>query len=414
MKKFSLAIIFMLMLSFAQLPARASEKFVRGVWVSSVANLDFPSRRGLSEAQQKNELDEIVANCAQMGINAIFFQVHPCSDSLYASKIFPTSIFLTGESSYNLSFDPLAYIIKAAHAKGIELHAWLNPYRVTRLGGDELKKFSPESPQRKHPEYLLQCADGNYFFNPALKEVRNLIAATVEEIMDGYDVDGIHFDDYFYPESPYDDSAYFNKSAYTDVAAWREDNVNALIKQIHDTVKAKNPDVSFGVSPRGVWANIDENPRGSATRGGGSLTQIYCDSLKFISEGWVDYICPQIYWSIGFSAADYKVLLPWWCNAVKGTNTDLYIGMADYRTENASSDSAWYGTGELQNQLELNRAYPEVKGEVHFRYGTMANSELKSFYANVYSGEKQTTSSDPRSDVKIVSNLKSILHGMIY
>lgn len=394
MKKF-IAILAVLCLAascsaFAQ--DEGGGEFLRGVWVSSVANLDYPSKSGLSDYQLKAEADKIISSCAEMGMNAIFLQVRPCADALYNSSIFPKSVFLTGKSSYeSLSFDPLAYFVSEAHKRNIQVHAWLNPYRVTRLGEKEYSAFSPDSPQRRHPEYLLKASDGNYFFNPALQEVRDLITSGVTEIIQNYDVDGIHFDDYFYPEGSYDDSAQFNASGSGDVNAWRLENVNALVRQVHDAVKALDPSISFGISPRGVWANNYEDARGSATRGGGSLNSVYCDSLRFIGEGWVDYICPQIYWSIGFSAADYSILVPWWSKAVRGTNVKLYIGMADYRAADAAADSPWRGTDELARQINLNKSYAEIGGEVHFRYGAIAESpSLKAFYKRTYGGSSSS------------------------
>ncbi len=386
MKKFTVAAALFLLLFFeAALPVGANapeEEYLRGVWVSSVYNMDFPSQRGLSEFQLKSEIDSIVDNCARMGMNAIFFQVRPCGDALYKSKIFPVSVFLSGVSSYSLDFDPLEYIIEKAHEKNIELHAWINPYRAA-LGESGYAALDSASPQKQHPEYLIKTGDGNYFFNPALPEVRRLILDGIEEIIDNYDVDGIHFDDYFYPDSDYDDSADFAALGvgFGDIGEWRINNVNLLVEQTHDLIKEKNPHMAFGISPRGIWANNTDDPRGSATKGGGSLTEIYCDSLRFIDEGWVDYICPQLYWSIGYEIADYKVLVPWWASAVRGTDVKLYIGMGDYRTEGASEDSVWSGSEELRRQLKLNRAYPAVKGEIHFRYGSIVqNTELAALY----------------------------------
>ncbi len=386
MRKLS-AILLSVLICALSFPAAAAEPgtdggYLRGVWVSSVANLDYPSAKGLSPRELKAEADKIIQTCVETGMNAVFFQVRPCADSLYESEIFPKSVFLTGESSYNeLEFDPLEYLTEKAHENNIQLHAWLNPYRVTRLGEKEYQAFDPESPQRLHPEYLLKTADGNYFFNPALPEVRELITAGAVEIIEKYDVDGIHFDDYFYPEGQYDDSALFAASGSSDIVQWRIENVNSLVKQVHDAVKAYDSGLAFGISPRGVWANDYEDSRGSATRGGGSLNSIYCDSLRFIDEGWVDYICPQIYWNIGFPAADYAILAAWWAGAVKDTGVKLYIGMADYRIPDAAEDSPWHGTDELKRQRELNKTFPQVSGEVHFRYGVIAsNPEILDFY----------------------------------
>ncbi|MGN1098681.1 MAG: glycoside hydrolase family 10 protein, partial [Clostridia bacterium] len=157
-------------------PESSKDDFLRGVWVSGVANLDYPSERGLSDSRLKAEADEIINTCIETGMNAIFLQVRPCADAFYNSSIFPKSVFLTGKSSYDeLTFDPLEYFVEQAHKNNIQLHAWINPYRVTRLGEKEYAAFDPKSPQRQHPEYLLKTADGNYFFNPALQEVRDLI-----------------------------------------------------------------------------------------------------------------------------------------------------------------------------------------------------------------------------------------------
>ena len=412
MKKFlSFILILCLLIPCAASAQADSEEFVRGVWVSSVANLDYPSSAGLSDDQLRAEADKIIANCVEMGMNTIFFQVRPCSDALYNSSIFPKSVFLTGESSFEeLTFDPLSHMVEKAHENGIGLHAWLNPYRVTRLSGKELEKFSPDSPQRLHPEYLLQSANGNYFFNPALPEVRDLITAGIVEILENYDVDGIHFDDYFYPESSFDDSELFAASGYSDIDEWRTENVNALVKQVSETVHSYG--VPFGISPRGIWANNYNDPRGSATRGGGSLTDIYCDSLRFIEEGWVDYICPQIYWNIGNSIADYSILVPWWADAVSAADVKLYIGMADYRVAESGPGSVWT-PAELGRQLELNKSYPEVSGEVHFRYGSLAdNSGLFDLYKENYAAPAESSVADIGPQLRV--NLLRILIGLIF
>ena len=398
-----------------------SEAFIRGVWVSSVLNLDFPSAPGLSDAALRAEIDSIVKTCVNTGMNTVFFQVRPCADALYNSAVFPVSTYLTGRSSYDrLSFDPLEYFIKKAHESGIKLHAWLNPYRVTR-NPKEMSAISELSPARRHPEYLLHASDGNYFFDPALPEVQQLILDGVREIIENYDVDGIHFDDYFYPDSSYDDSKSFAAygSGYSSVGEWRTENVNTLVRRAHELIKGLDPSVEFGISPRGIWANDYDNSKGSATRGSGSLTDIHCDSLRFIKEGWVDYICPQIYWNIGYSIADYQILVPWWIGAVSGTNVKLYIGMADYRSAEAASGNVWQGTAELQRQLNLNKTYPQISGEVHFRYGSIAKTPaLYEFYRQAY-GRLQQSSAAPNAAPDISfqdllnNNIVNIMHKIL-
>lgn len=360
------------------LPALAEAAELRGVWVASIGNMDYPSAPGLSPKRLMAEADELVDKCAELGMNAIFFQVRPKADALYRSKIFPSSVYLTGESSYEpLNFDPLAYLVEKAHSRGLELHAWINPYRVASAG-EGLEAFSPRSPQRLHPEYLLRCGDGSYIFNPALPQVRELITAGVTEIADGYEVDGIHFDDYFYPDVPFDDSEFFAASGAEDLGDWRRENVNALVRQVSAALRERG--MTFGISPRGVWANRDELPLGSDTHGGGSYSAVYCDSLTFIREELVDYICPQLYWPIGYEPADYSVLVRWWAEAVKGVRVKLYIGMGDYRI--LEEGPLRQDAGEMSRQLELNKKYPAVTGEVHFHYSVIRDSEaLSALYA---------------------------------
>ncbi len=406
MKKFLLLLLIICLLPTG-FPVRAEdEEYLRGVWVSSVLNLDYPSAPGLSDEALRQEADRVIALCASTGMNAIFFQVRPCADALYCSSIFPPSAYLMGERTGPVSFDPLAYMTKKAHERGIQLHAWINPYRVTCSHGDEeLKRFPANSPQRLHPEYLMKASDGNYFFNPAMQEVRDLITAGVVEILDNYEVDGIHFDDYFYPDADYDDSAQFYASGWGNLAQWRINNVNLLVEQVSQTVRSRGR--VFGISPRGIWANASDNPRGSATRGGGSLDSIYCDSLRFIEEGWVDYICPQIYWNIGYSIADYAILVPWWVKAVEGTNVKLYIGMADYRSaENYSP--VWAGSDELDRQSKLNQSYKAVSGEIHFRYGSIVGStELYKYYR-----DKAEQTAPETSAARLKRLIKEIIQNM--
>ena len=409
----SIALIFSA-LSFPVKATREKGDFLRGIWVSSVVNLDYPSAQGLSAEELKAEADRIITDCINLGMNAIFFQVRPCADALYDSELFPASVYLTGESTFDpLPFDPLEYFVKEGHRRGLEIHAWLNPYRVTRMGEKEFEAISEKSPAKLHPEYLLKSG-ANYFFNPALPEVRRLILDGVKEIIENYDVDGIHFDDYFYPDGDYDDSAAYEEyGGGQPLAEWRCENVNTLVRGAHELIKTHDPELQFGISPRGIWANSYQNARGSATRGGGSLTEIYCDSLRFIEDGWVDYICPQIYWNIGYSIADYQILLPWWVNAVKGSGVRLYIGMADYRSAEADEGDVWYGTAEIERQLELNKSYM-IDGEVHFRYKSISgNPELSSMYHRRYD-VPGTAMLPSGATEKVKMKLSAIVRNMIF
>lgn len=351
---------------------------MRGVWVSSVYNLDYPSAQTTNAATLMAEADTILDNCAALGFNAVFLQVRPSSDALYASSIFPWSRYLTGTQGVSPSngFDPLAYWVSGAHARGMELHAWLNPYRITKNGDSEWETLSADNPAKQHPEWVVKYED-NYYFDPALPEVRELVVNGALEIVRGYDVDGVHLDDYFYPGSDFDDSASYARygAGWSDLGDWRRDNVNQLVAALDSSLHSADPSISFGISPAGIWDNAPGNPRGSATKGRSSYSQIYCDSLYWIESGIVDYICPQVYWNIGFEAADFSILLDWWADAVSGTDVKLYIGMAAYRSaEAADASSVWYGSSEIERQLSLIDSTGKANGSVQFRYGSIAGS----------------------------------------
>ena len=381
-----------------QTAVTASE--LRGIWVSTVANLDYPTVPSTSPQALKAEADIVIHDCYEMGMNAIFLQVRPAADAFYRSAYFPWSRYLTGQQGLEPEdgFDPLAYWVEKAHERGIELHAWINPYRITTSSSD-WDRLSWNNPAKGAWNDYVVRFNGNYYFDPGQPAVRDLITAAAVEIVQNYNVDGIHFDDYFYPEQT--SSAAFNDTgtyaAYgngMNLADWRRENVNQLIRQVNDAVHTADPHCVFGVSPMGVWANYGTSSLGSATRGGESYSQRYADSYTWVKNHWIDYIAPQIYWSIGFSAADYAVLANWWSDVVRGTDVKLYIGMADYRV--ASSSWGWSGTSEILRQLQLNDTLPEISGEIHFRYKSAAgHAGLYELYRGVYASNRQAAYTDP-------------------
>ncbi|GHV08346.1 hypothetical protein FACS1894217_10630 [Clostridia bacterium] len=339
-------------------------KQFRGLWVSSVMNLDYPSAPNLSDAELKREADAILSDAAELGYNAIIFQVRPAADALYKSDLFPRSRYLGAESD----FDPLAYWVEHAHALGLELHAWVNPLRVN-MGG-ELSDLPANSPAIAHPEWVVKHSDGRMYFDPGIPEVRKLVVDGVAEILAKYDVDGIQFDDYFYPAPDFADSATFaaNNPDGKTLEDWRRGNINSLIQELHEVVK---PAV-FGISPVGVWANNTTREEGSNTTGYESYSSQFADTRLWVKNNWIDYIAPQIYWNIGNKAADYATLVAWWSDVVTGTDVKLYIGQAIYRVgEGASPGDAWYDSSEIAKQILLNSNYSNVAGVIHFRYGSM-------------------------------------------
>ena len=352
---------------------------LRGVWVSTVANIDYPSQQTTNPETLKYDLISIMDNCNDMGFNAVFFQVRPASDALYASSIFPWSRYLTGTqgTAPDGGFDPLAFAVQEAHARGMELHAWINPYRITNSSADN-DRLAAGNPAVQHPELVITDSDGKMYYNPGDSASINLIVDGAVEIVKNYDVDGLHMDDYFYPEGDFnDDVTYsFYQAQYPDKGDWRRAMVNKLVQQMDEAVHAEKPDVEFGISPRGIWANASDMPEGSATAGGGSYHKIYADSRAWVKNGWVDYIMPQIYWNIGYEIADYSILADWWANVVAGTDVRLYIGEGAYRTT-SSTLPAWTGdsgTNELRQHISIGRGNDNISGYCMFTYHTFLDN----------------------------------------
>lgn len=354
---------------------------MRGLWVASVLNIDYPTKPTTNVQTLKTEALAALDYAQKTGFNAVFLQVRPTADAFYKSDIFPWSKYLTGTQGKapEGGFDPLTFWIAEAHARGLELHAWINPYRITKKTSAEPKQtvalLAANHPARLHPDWVV-THEGNLYFNPGIPEARKLIVSSVQEILNKYAVDGIHFDDYFYPGDTFADAATYQQYGqnFTNVADWRRENVNQLVKEVADLVRTTKPNVRFGISPFGIWLNKASNSAGSDTNGLESYKSHAADTVKWVKNGWVDYITPQIYWQIGYSIADYSKLLKWWSNVVKGTSVDLYVGQAAYRMDAGDSKSAWYGVSELSRQLAANQADSVVKGSLFYNYTSLKKS----------------------------------------
>ncbi|MEV8638382.1 family 10 glycosylhydrolase [Streptosporangium sp. NPDC051023] len=347
--------------------AKYPKREMRGVWIATVKNIDWPSRTGLPIARQQAEYVKLLDNAVKRRFNAVFFQVRPASDAFYKSSLEPWSEYLTGTAGKDPGWDPLPFLITEAHRRGLEFHAWFNPYRAAFEGGPE--GLPAGHPARRHPGWIVKH-EGKIYYNPGLPEVRDHVTAVVKDVVQRYDVDGVHFDDYFYPYpgagTKFADDAAFRKYGKGQKRAdWRRANVNELIAQVDAAVHGVKPYIKFGVSPFGIWRNKSEDPTGSATGGMSAYDSIYADARHWIKKGTVDYVVPQLYWPRGFKAADYDVLMPWWANEVKGTGVDLYIGQGLYRV-GATDTPAWTKPGELASHLAQNRKYEEVRGDVYF------------------------------------------------
>lgn len=357
----------------------------RGIWVATVENIDFS--RHNTVADFKRDYLEIVNRLKELNFNVIIFQVRPMNDAFYPSKLNPWSRYLTGTEGRGLEgFDPLKFMIEEAHKRGLEFHAWLNPYRVINSTplrkGEYLKTLSPQNFARKRPDLVLEVplASGQYqlILNPGEPEVVNFLLHTVKEILQNYAVDAIHFDDYFYPYTDIGsaDAATYRKHNPNRLSLenWRRNNVDTLIFQLNMLLnthnKLYNREVQLGISPFGIWANKKSNPNGSLTLGSESYSRQYADTRKWVKQQWIDYIVPQLYWPFSHSAAPYAALTDWWCSQVRGTRVNLYIGMAAYQL---GSSGAWKNADELAAQMRYNCVRPEVKGVSFFSYKSIAN-----------------------------------------
>lgn len=346
---------------------------MRGVWVSTVYNLDYPATATTSSVTLAREADEILDNCVAYGINTVFLQVRPTADALYPSDYFPWSAWLTGAqgTAPTNGFDPLAYWVDEAHARGLELHVWINPYRITKKGEAEFDALTDDHPAKLHSEWVVQC-DDQYYFDPGLPAVRQYVTDAAVEIVENYDVDGVHMDDYFYPSTDFNDAETYARYGgdFDNIADWRRDNVNQLVTMLDEALHAVDPDLQFGISPTGIWANSSTDARGSATGGYEHYTSSYADSLYWIKNGLVDYIIPQIYWEIGHSVADFATLASWWSQQMVGSDVELYIGMAAYRISDTATD-VWSTSDPLFASLDYLTDVSNVSGTVYFRYGSL-------------------------------------------
>lgn len=317
----------MLLCAYPAKAQKAPKREFRGAWIQCV-NEQF---QGLSKEEMQRTLSYQLDELAKDGVNAIIFQVRAECDALYDSPYEPWSRFLTGRQGQNPGWDPLAWMVSECHKRGMEIHAWINPYRAKTKGTSAL---ASNNIAVKHPERVFEY-DGLYILNPALPENREYICKIADDIVRRYDIDGFHIDDYFYPypiagKAIPDAKEYNADSRGMSIGDWRRDNVNKFIEQLHDSIRQSKPWVKFGVSPFGIYRNARSSSIGSNTRGLQNYDDLYADVLKWVNNGWIDYCVPQLYWQIGHKTADYETLIKWW-NEHAG-NRPLYIGEDVERT----------------------------------------------------------------------------------
>lgn len=355
----------------------------RAAWIATVGNIDWPSSKNLTANQQQAELVAILNSHQQAGLNAVVVQVRSVCDALYPSTLEPWAEVLTGRQGQSPGYDPLAFMVAECRKRGLEFHAWFNPYRA--VSNIQTATLDPNHVVRRRPEWLL--GQGNLrILNPALPEVRAYVVSVIMDVVRRYDIDGVHFDDYFYPYPPSTGTAPFNDDStfvrhnrgFTNRGDWRRDNVNLLVQQVNDSIRAAKPWVKFGISPFGIWQNRSvAQPNGSATNGLQGYNDIYADSRRWIQSGWLDYIAPQLYWHIGNPAADYGLLVPWWNEVMRSANgRHLYIGQAAYRVGGTGEPAGWQQPNQIPTQLRLNRQTPTIQGSIYYNTTTFSRNPL--------------------------------------
>ncbi len=352
----------------------------RAVWVATVANIDWPSKPGLPVEQQRQEMAAILDKCVELNLNAVIFQVRPAADALYASDLEPWSPYLTGEmgKAPEPYYDPLEEWVAEAHARGLELHAWFNPYRALHpAGGDQV---TDDHISRTHPDHVHRY--GPYLWmDPASPELQEHSLAVFLDVAERYDVDGIHIDDYFYPYQVRDDqgnlvdfpddatwAAYRAGGGTLDRSDWRREQVNTFVRELYTRLKLRRPHVKFGISPFGIWR--PGNP--PQIKGFDQYEGLYADARKWLRQGWVDYYTPQLYWEIAKPDQSFPVLLRWWTRQ-NPYNRHLWPGLGTYKTN--PDRSGGFGPNEIRYQIEWARLTEGATGHVHFSMKTLMNDQ---------------------------------------
>ncbi len=342
----------------------------RGVWLTTVHHIDWPSRRKMSVDEQKKELLLLFDTFQKAKLNAVFGQIRPSGDAFYPSELEFWSEIVSGKQGKPPTpyYDPTAMMVEEAHNRNMEFHAWFNPYRaVTNLSWSDVH---PQHLTKLHPEWFFDYG-GRRFFNPGVPEVRQHIVAVITDVIKRYDVDGVHFDDYFYPykingETLKDDETYqkYGK-VFGSKEEWRRNNIDMLVKSVHDSLQKYKPHIKFGVSPVGAWRNKDIDVRGSNTRvGQPAYDYLYADTRKWLELGWVDYMAPQFYWSTKSKYGHYETLVNWWHDNAHGRH--IYSGQSTIKLGDNADDLTWTNPNEFGSQMQINRKYEQVKGSIFY------------------------------------------------
>lgn len=361
------------------IPEKDNKKEVKGLWVSNVFNIDFPTTE--DQNAYENKIEELFETTKKYHINTLFFQVRTTNDAFYKSKLNPYSRFYTGHEGKTPQKDYIKLIIEKAHKENIKIHAWCNPYRVSGDGKMSVEEYLATCDDlnfaKQHPETLVLDTNGKLILNPGNKLAQQHILDSMKELINEYDFDGIHFDDYFYPyaglKENHDDTPEYQQQELS-LGDFRRDNVNKIIKGVYEIVKEKGKHLEFGVSPFGIWKNNKENEFGSntSTKCSESYYGQYADSLTWIKEGYIDYICPQVYWEFNHAIAPFADIVDFWGEVCEQYNVGLYIGHAAYRI---GVNENWEDMDELKNQILYTHQYESVTGNIFFTYRDFINEE---------------------------------------
>ena len=339
----------------------------RGVWIATVDNIDWPQNGQWDSEKQKADFIRILDMHQRNGMNAIIMQVRPAADAFYPSTFEPWSQWLTGVQGQPPSpyYDPMQFMIEETHKRGMEFHAWLNPYRA--IFNINNSSIAPNHITRIHPEWFLTYGDKKYF-DPANIEAQKFVVNVVQDIVKRYDVDAIHMDDYFYPyripgkEFP-DEESYRSSGSKLNKDDWRRSNTDSIILAISMVIKREKKLCRFGISPFSVWRNKDKDPEGSDSKAGQTnYDDLYADILLWLKKGWIDYVTPQLYLEIGHDKIAYEKLLDWWSRHNYGRH--IYIGHGIYRA--GGKEKGWNDPNQLPDQIKLLRRYPNVQGSIYF------------------------------------------------
>lgn len=380
---------------------------MKGVWIATVENIDYPSKPGISVSEQKKEYRALLDSFKKAGINTVFMQVRPTADTFWESNLDPWSAYLTGRQGRrpgSYFYDPLKFMVDETHKRGMSFHAWLNPYRVQN---NDKYPLSDKNYASLHPEIVVDYG-GKKYYNPARQEAITHNDEIITELLTKYNIDGIHFDDYFYPypvqknkqDVDFPDDAEYSEYLRTGGTLsrddWRRENVNKLIEQLHKTIKKLRPNAIFGISPFGIWRNkSDDVPDGSPTKAFQSYDKLYADTRTWIKNGWIDYVMPQLYWNYGHKTAPFGELLKWWEQETLNygnhgnEKTKLYIGLALYK--HGDKAKGW-PSDEIEKQLKDIEGRENVHGAVFFSAKYLLKNKnreieiVKDFYKNKKTG----------------------------